>query len=203
MATVSRLKLGPADHGRALAYDDFMAAEYAPGYKYEIIDGRLYVSPLPNLPENRVENWLQTKLFRYSDQHPEVINYLTAKSRVFVLNRPGITVPEPDLTAYHDFPVDLSLAELRWEDVRPVLVIEVLCGDDPNKDLVRNVELYFQVPTIKEYWVVDARENPDQPTLIVHRRHGKRWRVSRFTYGETYTTKLLPGFELLIDPRRR
>ncbi len=50
--------------------------------------------------------------------------------------------------------------------------------------------------------MLDGRQDPNQPTLIVRRRHGKRWVVREYTAGGTCTTKLLPGFELLIDPRR-
>jgi hypothetical protein len=50
---------------------------------------------------------------------------------------------------------------------------------------------------------VDARDDPEQPTLRVHRRQGKKWVIKDFAFGETYTTSLLPGFRLLIDPRIR
>jgi hypothetical protein len=53
----------------------------------------------------------------------------------------------------------------------------------------------------KEYWIIDGRDDPDQPSKKVHRRHGKRWRVIDLGYRDTYTTGLLPGFELSIDPR--
>jgi hypothetical protein len=33
-------------------------------------------------------------------------------------------------------------------------------------------------------------------------RWGRRWRTLRFASGETYTTRLLPGFKLLVDPHR-
>jgi Uma2 family endonuclease len=142
MATVTRLKLGPKDHDRELTYDDFMAADYKPGYKYEIIDGRLYASPLPKAPEERSENWLMNALNRYRWQHPEVLNYVSGKTCVFVLGRPGVTVPEPDIAAYNDYPLELPFNVVRWEDLRPILVAEVLTKSDPKKDLVRNVELY-------------------------------------------------------------
>jgi len=201
MATVTRLKLGPADHDRPLTDDEFTSADYAPGFKYEIIDGRLYVSPLPNLPEDVVESWLYGKLYPYSRAQPDVINYVTRKGRVFVPGRPGTTVPEPDLTAFQHFPFDRPLADIHWQDLCPLLVVEVL-SSDPQKDLVRNVELYLAVPSIKEYWVVDMRADAERPTFLAHRRHGKQWRVKRLAYGDTYTTRLLPGFSLLIDPRR-
>lgn len=84
-----------------------------------------------------------------------------------------------------------------------MLVGEILSRDNPDKDLVRNVELYLRVPTIREYWVVDTRADPDRPTKQVYRRRGSRWqRPLEVAYGETYATKLLPGFEVLLDPRR-
>lgn len=199
MATVAML--GPADHGRPLTLDEFLAGDYERGYHYEIIDGRLYVSPLPNLPEDRVEDWLFFKLKLYAQAHPEVINFVNNKARVFVPGRTRVTAPEPDLAAYSGFPLELPLRAVRWQDVSPVLVGEILSSDDPDKDLVRNVELYHRVPTIKEYWVLDSREDPDHPQMLVHRRHGKKWRLIHLDFGDTYTTKLLPGFELRIDPR--
>jgi Uma2 family endonuclease len=202
MATDVRLKLGLGDHGRRLSLDEFWHADYEEGYCYEIIDGRLYVSPQPNLPEGRIDRWIDLKLVLYAHGHPEVINYVHAKPRVFVHARPEATVPEPDVAAYHDFPLDQPLRGSSWENISPILVVEVLSPNDPDKDLDRNVELYLLVPSIKEYWILDGRDDPDRPTLIVRRRHGKRWVVRRHEGGETFTTRLLPGFELLIDPHR-
>jgi Uma2 family endonuclease len=201
MATVT--KIGPADHGRPMTLDEFLTGSYEPGYKYELIDGKLYVSPEPNLPQGLIEHWLLRKLDRYSDEHPEVLNWLHSKTRVFVPGRRRVTCPEPDVAAYHDFPLDRDYRDIRWQDVSPVLVVEVLSPEAPEKDLVRNVELYLQVPSIREYWILDCRDDPNHPTLLVYRRRGQRWqRPIDVAPGETYTTRLLPGFELLLDPRR-
>jgi Uma2 family endonuclease len=200
MSTVVK-KLGPEDHGRPMSFDEFMEGDYQSGYKYELIDGRLYVSPEANFPENWVEQWLFAKVFDFSREHPRIINYVTPKARIFVPGRAGITAPDPDLAAYQDFPLHRPIRKVRWQDVSPILVGEILTGD-PEKDLVRNVELYLQVPTIKEYWLLDAREEPEQPMLRVYRRQGKKWRILDFAFGEIYTTSLLPGFHLLIDPRQ-
>lgn len=203
MATVtSRVQFGPRDHGRSMTLEEFEAADYKEGYQYELIDGKLYVSPAPNLPQGRLERWMYRKLDRYSERHPDIINFVYGKCRVFVPRRRRTTCPEPDITAYHDFPLDADLAAVRWQDVNPILVVEVLSLDDPDKDLVRNVDLYLRVPSIKEYWLIDSRENPNRPTMTVYRRHGRRWRVYELAFGDRYTTKLLPEFELIVDPRR-
>lgn len=185
MATLT--KLGPADHGRAMALDDFMTGDYQEGFQYELIDGKLYVTPAPNLPENLVEQWIFVKLWNYAQTNPSIINFVNNKARVFVPDRPGVTNPEPDVAAYQAFPTNMPFDSLRWQDFSPVLVVEVLSREDPDKDLVRNVELYLQVPSIREYWLFDTRsEGADRSTLKVH-RHGLTggellmWRAARST----------------------
>jgi Uma2 family endonuclease len=86
--------------------------------------------------------------------------------------------------------------------VSPLLVVEIASADDPEKDFLRNVKLYRLVPSIKEYWVLDPRDDPNHPSMRVYRRVGKKWRIIEVAAGGTYTTKLLPGFKLVLDPRR-
>lgn len=196
MATV--LKIGPHDHGRLVNYEEFLSGDYKEGYQYEIIEGRLYVSPQANLPHDRMNGYVYGKLETYVARRPKVINYVSCKARVFV---PGVhlaTVPEPDVAAYHDFPADLAAD---WQDVSPLLTVEVLSGDDEFKDLVRNVDLYWRVPSIQEYWLFDIRQNAARPTLRVFRRgSGDEWEITDFGPDDTYTTALLPGFKLPVRP---
>ena len=197
-----QLKFGPTDHGRPVTEEELDGAEYAEGYKYEIIDGRFYVSPQPSFYEERLERWLRRKIERFADDHPEVVQYVSQKARVFIPDAPELTVPEPDIAVYKEDLNDFADGESNWPDFSPVIVCEVLLDADPEKDLVRNVELYWQVPSIREYWILDGRENPNQPLLIARRRHGSRWLIQEVPYGEVYRTPTLPGFELLIDPRQ-
>jgi Uma2 family endonuclease len=199
MATLTQL--GPADQGRIMTFDEFMAADYCEGYRYELIDGKLQVHTTPNLPHERLDVWLFKKLDRYSSECPEVVNLVLCRGRVIVPDRPGATCPEPDLVAYRGFPLDVPWDDVRWEDVSPILVAEILSPDNADKDLVRNVELYWQVPSIREYWIVDGLNDPTHPHLTVYRRFGQRWRIKEIAAGETYTTRLLPGFQLLVNPR--
>lgn len=200
MATL--IMLGPADHGRSMARDEFEATRGQEGYRYELIEGKVYVSPAPDLPHDRIVEWLYDLLRDYSRSHPEVINYVTGRARVILPESGAATNPEPDLAAYRDFPHDVPLRDLSWDDVSPVLVAEVVSEDDPEKDLERNVELYLQVPSIREYWILDPREDADRPTLRVYRRRGRRWqRPIDLDAGDTYTTRLLPGFRLLLERR--
>jgi Uma2 family endonuclease len=200
MATLLK-RLGPGDHGREMSLDEFSAAPGQPGYQYELIDGKLYVSPEADFPQSFVDEWVGGKLFLYSLQHPEVMNYINGKARVYVPSREKTTNPEPDRACYNIFPKHVPIDQLRWQDLSPFLVVEVVSEDDPDKDFVRNVKLYWQVPSIQEYWIFDTRNNPNEPTLFVYRRGAKRWKKLTIPYGHTYTTPLLPGFALIVDPR--
>src|SRR4051812_41818826 len=98
----AKLKFGPADHGRPVAPDELDDAEFAGGFKYEIINGRFFVSPQPTFYEDRLERWLRRKFEGFADTHPEVIGWVANKARVFVPDRPELTVPEPDLAVYRE-----------------------------------------------------------------------------------------------------
>jgi Uma2 family endonuclease len=80
-------------------------------------------------------------------------------------------------------------------------VVEIVSDDKPEKELVRNVDLYLQAPSIREYWILDPRADPDRPTMRVYRRRGRQWqRPIDLIPGEIYTTRLLPAFHLVLDP---
>ena len=57
MATT--LRYGPGDHGRPMTFDEFMEGNYDEGFKYELIHGRLYVSPKARFSHD----WLETYIY--------------------------------------------------------------------------------------------------------------------------------------------
>lgn len=203
MATVADKQLGLLDHGRSMSFDEFISGDYRKGYHYELIHGKLYVSPLPSPQEAYVEIWISEKLKEYAKTHATVVNLVHNKTRVFVPHSEDVTAPEPDVAAYHNFPLERMATDLRWEEASPILVVEVLTSDDPAKDTVRNVALYQHVPAIKEYWIFDARQDAALPTMRVYRKYRGRWRMPiDLQPGDIYTTRLLPDFTLIVDPSR-
>jgi Uma2 family endonuclease len=201
MSTV-QTKVGPKDHGTPISDWDFDSADFVPGYRYELIDGRVYVSSEPDPPENALEGWLEDALKAYSRKRPDVVSYVTPKARVYVPGRRRMTIPEPDLACYNDLTREQALRGAQWHQHSPILVAEVLVAGDPVKDLERNVELYLLVPKIGEYWVLDGREDALEPVLTRHRRRRETWAVSTVPFGAKLTTPLLPGFALVLDPRK-
>ncbi|MCI0361309.1 MAG: Uma2 family endonuclease [Planctomycetaceae bacterium] len=194
-----RAHLGPADHGRELTYDEFLGGDYEEGHKYELIDGRLYVSPAANYPHDWVQQHVSKALTLYEELRPNIVQRISARSRVFVPGRRKTTCPEPDFALYKTCPPG---RDVRWEDISPLIVVEIVSPDDPHKDYVRNVDLYQRVPSIREYWVFDRCGDSNGPTLTVyHRESGRqKWKTDDYGPEDVYTTKLLPGFKLLVCP---
>jgi Uma2 family endonuclease len=196
-----RLCLTPADAGRPLSLEEFENATGQEGYRYELIRGRLVVSPVANLSHEDIVEWIVETLRAYARAHPEVINRAKAPARIFVPDDDEGTAPEPDVACYHNYPSRLPIGQRDWRNVSPVLVVEVLSADNADKDLDRNVELYLRVPSVREYWIVDPLEDPNHPTLTVYRRRGTRWqRPLEVESGGSYQTRLLPGLTLVVDP---
>jgi Uma2 family endonuclease len=198
MATM--LRIGPHDHGRAMTYEDFLSGDYEAGYKYELIRGELYVSPQPNPPHDVMSEYLDEILTLYKVRHRKVIKRLSTHARVFVPGERKTTCPEPDFALYNDHRGDLQ--QKRWEPFSPFIVIEIVSKDDPDKDYVRNVELYQRVPTILEYWVFDNLTDENGPTLRVYSRAAgdQPWSIADYGPEATYTTRLLLGFSLPVSP---
>ncbi len=198
----TQLYLTPADHGRVLSWDEFASADAEEGYRYEMIEGRVFVSPAANAPHNAFEIWLQLVLTDYAREHPEVLPFVTPRGRVFLPDlEQGITAPEPDIACYAEYAANPYALDVDWRDYSPILVVEVISADTADKDLVRNRRLYLQVPGIQEYWILDPREGVEGLTMLVYRRRGRRW-AARITVepGATYTTPILPGFSMVLDP---
>lgn len=193
------LRIGPHDHGREMTYDEFLAGDYEEGYKYELIDGELYVSPQPNLPHDIVLRHIDELLTIYKLQRRDIVKRVSSHSRVFVPGRRKTTCPEPDFAIYNDYAPSRKLS---WEQVSPFIVVEVVSPDDPDKDYVRNVELYRQVPSVLEYWVFDDVAEDHGPILKVYSRTSgdQEWATMDYDSSATYQTRLLPGFALPVTP---
>jgi Uma2 family endonuclease len=191
--------LTPKDHGRRLTLEEFQRAGAREGFRYELIDGRVEVSPIPDFPHADLCQLVRRLLARYAEEHRNVINWVHGPACVFIPGQPAPTALVSDVAAYRVFPADRHRRRICWQDVTPVLVVEVLSADTADKDLVRNRRLYLQVPSVREYWIVDPRQDADRPSLTAYRRRGARWqRPLHVAPGETYSTRLLPGFLLAL-----
>jgi len=157
------------------------------GYRYEIIDGELIVTPAPARPHAalavRLTLWLSQSL---SKQRPD----WCLITQPFVLETETETTTyycEPDLGIF-DQPLEAFISD---EELLPVIVIEIVSPGNPENDYVRKVNAYAAIG-ISEYWIVDSCHHTI--TFLELTPAG-----SYRQYVKIDNSQLLPENELVLD----
>lgn len=188
MATItSPLQLGPADRGRALSLREYLDAEVAEGYRYELSRGRLEVTQVPGeFPHGLILYFLYRALARYDEQHPGVIlRFGGAGEYQIVLPGRG-SGRNPDLAV-------TTRGTTRDASGRrpPSLVFEVVSRGRRarRRDYEAKREEYLAAG-MREYWIVD----PEAHRVTVLLRDGDSWEERAFVDGQRAEGLILPGF---------
>jgi Uma2 family endonuclease len=175
------LLLGPHAAGTMLAPDEFDAAQFLDGFRYELIHGVLVVSPAP-LPQERGPNdELGHCLRSYRQNHPQGGSL-------------DDTLPEHDVFVGDDRRradrvIWAGLGRQPRGDEVPTIVIQFVSAGKRN--LARDYEvkrLEYLAVGVREYWVFNRFDR----TLTVFQAEGNKVVLDQ---GQSYQTPLLPGFE--------
>lgn len=183
--------INPRDAGIGMTLDEFEAAEFEPGYRYELIHGVLVVTPPPLEEERDANEELGYWLRKYQESH--------ADGQAL-----DLTLPEQNLRTITgnrrcDRAVWTGLGRrprtrgrVAQRDV-PSLVIEFSSSRpaDQRRDYEEKAVEYRELG-VQEYWIIDRFRR----RMTVHRRRGSRWMRQMVSESEVYRTPLLPGFEL-------
>jgi Uma2 family endonuclease len=178
------LRFGPESNGLEISPREFDRADFEEGWRYELINGVLIVSP-PAAEEERDPNGeLDYGLRLYRDTHPNG-SCLDATIAEQTLKTNG-NRRRADRVLW------IGLGRLPEPFETPTIVIEFV--SQRKRDWERDYETKrdeYRAIGVKEYWVIDRFRR----TLTVFFGTG---RVDKRVYRErqTYTTPHLPGFEL-------
>lgn len=119
------------------------------GNRYEVLDGELFVTPLPSPPHQVIALRIMTRLQPYLDRY-HLGTVVGPGAVVF-----GSNELQPDVVV---FPVRAAAVPRTWSRLpRPTLVVEVLSPTTRLRDLDRKRRAY-QRRRIPDYWVIDAAE---------------------------------------------
>lgn len=189
-------RLGPADQGAAVRLAEFEAADFEPGFRYDLVEGRLQVSPEPNLSHDLPLQALANLLFAWCRRRGSSQAYVSARARVFPPGTESTT--GPDLAVLLGDP-HAGPEDKHWRDLQPLLLVEALSPGDTHKHLVRNRDLYARLPTLREYWILDPRRGRAVTTLLVLSRDpgGAGWREQHVAAGGRHESSLFDG--LVVD----
>ncbi len=185
MATAT-LRLGPADHGRAMTLDEYLDAEVEPGYRYELARGVLEVSNVPDDPHGVIVWNFLCALAGYHQANPGVI-YRSGGGSEFQFVVPGMNSERNP-----DYAVALIETPKDARGRRPASFAVEVVSEGPEareRDYVTKRDEYLAYG-LREYWIVDP--GPRQVTVLA--RVGDAWSESVVRGDGAAASVVLPGF---------
>jgi len=182
---VRRLRLGPRSAGQLLTTAEFDRARFREGWRYELINGVLVVSPTPSRKERHPNLELGRWLANYQEQHPQ------GSSLDLNLHEEMIETKQNRRRADHA--IWAGLGRDPEEGETPTIVVEFVSAGKVNqeRDYVAKRAEYREIG-VREYWVVDRFRR----TLTVFRFSGESDQEQVISEKQNYETPLLPGFVL-------
>ncbi len=173
-----------------MTVDEYLAADLPEGYRYELVEGVVQVTPVPGIPHDSVVENLHDIFSMYKKQRPDIVAHITQRSAVTLLDRQ--TTREPDFAVYG--PADMADKKGKtWKDVTPVLVVEVVSPDQARRDYEEKRKDYWDAG-VGEYWIAD----PDRKMLTVLVRGSSDWSESRFDATMNYEPAIIPGLNIPV-----
>ncbi|MBV7327824.1 Uma2 family endonuclease [Chloroflexi bacterium TSY] len=155
------------------------------GWKYEVIDGVLHMSPPPAIIHQDVSGELYVRM-RVHARRNQLGKVLEAPCGVRLPNQP---VPvEPDILFVKR--ERQGVIGQNYVEGAPDLIVEILSSSNPNHDLETKYAAY-QEAGVPEYWIVDYQE---QTITVYHLDHGAYKLAGLYTFGDTLESRQLDGF---------
>jgi Uma2 family endonuclease len=181
------LTIGPESNGILMTPQEFDRADFVDGSRYELINGVLIVSPIPDESEADPNEELSYLLRLYRDQHPRGSALdATLQERIVRIRRNRRRA---------DRLIWAGLGRRPRKGEVPTIIAEFV--SKRKRDRVRDYEDkrvdYFKIP-VKEYWIIDRF----QRIMTVFYRSGARIMKRIIRENQKYRTDLLPGFELSL-----
>jgi Uma2 family endonuclease len=187
MATTA-IRIGPADHGRAMTLEEFRDADEEPGYRYELARGVLEVTEVPNDPHGQIVTNLYRAIGRFDEAHPGVIRRFGGAGE-FRLWLPGmISGRNPDVAVVlHGTPKNLRGRR------PPAFAAEVVSEGGETRDYQTKRQEYL-VFGLLEYWIVDPQTR--RVTVLV--RDGDVWNERLHSTDDIIASVVLPGLQIRV-----
>ena len=193
MAT-TQTRLSLVDLGRRMTLDEFRDADAEPGYLYELGQGIVEVTQVPNDPHRQVLDNLREAISIYRQAHFGLMRCRGGGAE-FQLGIPSAdSVRHPDLgIVFAGTPKDNRGRR------QPSWVAEIVSSGNEacHRDYVAKREEYLAFG-LWEYWIVGTRMK--QVTVLTRQEtsSGPGWREGFFGNDEAIRSELLPGFELTV-----
>ena len=169
-------------------YEEFMTLPEGGPFRYEIIDGELYMTPSPTPRHQKISGNLFALIWTFLRSNP--LGEIFSAPCDVVFSQDPLQVAEPDLVFVSKAHASI-VTEKNIQGV-PDLVVEILSEGTSNRDRRQKLSLYerFGVP---EYWIVDPKAETAQVVRLSDGRYGT---CLEFRKEDALDSPLLPGLSI-------
>ncbi len=159
------------------------------GWKYEIIDGVLYMTPPPATAHQGSSVELSSQMHIYAKEN-DLGRILVAPCGVHLPKQP---VPvEPDI--FFIKKERLHIIHKNYVEGVPDLIVEILSPSNPNHDRKTKFALYQNVG-IPEYWLVNYRDKTVEVYTLARDGYSL---VGKYGPGDVVKSEQLAGFKMVV-----
>ena len=181
--------IGPGDAGRLVTADEYREAEFAEGFQYERVRGRLVVMAPAGHEHRCTSRPFRRLLPSYWNEH---------RDRVDDVDTEGWLATSPDDDRLPDICVYLAgeSSDIRIPERVPELIFEFVSGNraDQERDYIHKRAEYHAVG-VREYVIVDRFKR--QALVLTWQEGDYAERV--LDAADEYTTPLLPGLKIALE----
>ncbi|HET6248087.1 MAG TPA: Uma2 family endonuclease [Tepidisphaeraceae bacterium] len=177
-----------------MSLEDFDRAEGVEGHLYELSKGVITVMDVPDESHLAQLDVVRDQLYQFRASHRDLIYRIAGGGECKILLSSEESERHPDLSVYMRPPVYEAGEEI-WKTWVPEIAVEIVSRSSRYRDYEEKPDEYLRFG-VREYWIIDAQTEE----MRVLRRSGGRWIEKVVAAGETYRTKLLPGFSLKLKP---
>jgi len=136
-----------------MSYDEFILLTESSEFRYELIDGEIYLLDSPNFKHqvavikiaSTFNNWFEGK---------KCMPLVAPFDVTLFKSKENVNVVQPDVIVMCD--IDKVDEKGKYKGV-PTIVVEVLSPSSRSKDMIRKLELY-RMTGVSEYWMVDVEK---------------------------------------------
>jgi len=170
--------------------DDYMRLTNPPGYRYELIDGGLLMSPSPNFWHQSAVGVLFELMSSYVRKRG--LGVVIVAPFDVLLSADNRTALQPDLLFIRQD--RQSIIRSNWVDGAPDLVVEVLSPSSEDIDRQLKWRKYLESGVI-EYWILD----PDRKTIEIWVRRQEMPIPVTLGRGAVAASEVIAGFTASVD----
>lgn len=173
-----------------LTVDEYLLADLPEGRRYELVEGVIEMSPVPEFLHDLIVARFHDAFSEYRKRRPDLVEHVSQRAAVTVVARG--TAREPDLAVYPPHEAGAG-GKLSWKERVPTLVIEVISPGHERRDYEAKRRDYWEAG-VGEYWIA----NPRQITLTVLTRGAADWKEEILGQDSQLLSKSFPGLSISV-----